>query len=257
MTADVQTAPDHTTTPLSSLLDLSGQVAVVTGAARGIGRACAQRLAEAGAEVYATDSAPRLDRLTTRLDVTEPTAVAGLFERVRREHGRLDILINSAGVFPRAGVLDISLPEWRRVQAVNVEGALVCAQAAAGLMAVHHHGVIVNISSTVTQRVSRNAAHYRASKAALITLTQNLATELGGQGVRAMAVCPTLTVTEGVAALEDDGVAPGLAKFGARLPLGRAAVPDDVARAVLFAVSPMGAFLTGSAIYVDGGETAQ
>ncbi|WP_236792062.1 SDR family NAD(P)-dependent oxidoreductase [Amycolatopsis sp. GM8] len=257
-------APGHGGLPLAALLDLSGRIAVVTGAASGIGRACAARLAEAGATVYRADIAHRRQpvppdprQIPVDLDVTDPGAVSALFARVHDDHGRLDILVNSAGVFPRAGLLDISLREWRRVHAINVEGALLCTQEAARLMAGHRHGVVVNISSTVTDRVNGNAAHYRASKTALLSLTQSLAAELGPQGVRAVAVCPTLTRTEGVAALASGGEATGLDKFGARLPLGRAAEPDDVARAVLFAVSPMAGFVTGSAIYVDGGELAR
>ncbi|GAA1853116.1 SDR family oxidoreductase [Pseudonocardia ailaonensis] len=253
-------SPDLTATPVTDLLDLGGRTAVVTGAARGIGRACALRLAEAGARVVGADlvygdgTEEGIDGIAARhVDVTDPDSVGAVVDRVVQETGRLDIWVNAAGIFPRGGVLELGLEDWRTVFAINVEGSFLGAQLAGRHMTEAGGGVIVNVASTVAHRVNGNAAHYRASKASLLSLTQNLAVELGPAGVRALAVCPTLTLTEGVQNLA--GTDPvGLERFGARLPLGRAAVPDDVARAVLFAVSPMAGYMTGSALYVDGGE---
>jgi NAD(P)-dependent dehydrogenase (short-subunit alcohol dehydrogenase family) len=257
-------AADHTADPLNEMLDFTGRVSVVTGAASGIGRACALRLAEAGARVYGADlaykdSAPAGPHgiEPVGLDVTDPARVQALASRVTRKHGRLDIWVHAAGIMPRAGVLDLSLAEWRRVIATNLDGTFLCAQAAGRAMAESGPraggGVIVTLASSVAYRVNRNAAHYRATKAAILALTQNLAIELAPRGIRALAVCPTLTLTEGARRLN----APGLDRYAARLPLGRAAYPDDVARVVAFAASPLAAYMTGSALIVDGGEIQQ
>jgi NAD(P)-dependent dehydrogenase (short-subunit alcohol dehydrogenase family) len=248
-------APDHTAVPVERLLDLDGQVAVVTGGGRGIGRATARRLAQAGARVYAAD----LDHPDVpdgvepvHLDVRCEKAVSALVDRVVADAGGVHAWVNAAGVFPRSGVLALPVHEWREVFRVNVEGTFLCARTAAAHMAAHGGGVIVNVASSVAHRVNDNAAHYRATKAAVLALTQNLAVELGRDGVRAIAVSPGLVMTEGVADLGRDLAA--LERYGARLPLGRAGVADDVARAVLFAVSPMAAYLTGCELLVDGGE---
>lgn len=249
------TAPDHAAVPVERLLDLRGQVAVVTGAGRGIGRATAQRLAEAGARVYAADlDHPAVPDAVepAELDVRDEHAVSVLVERIVAEAGGLHVWVNAAGVFPRSGVLELPVRQWQEVFQVNVEGTFLGARAAAAHMAAHGGGVIVNIASSVAHRVNGNAAHYRATKAAVLALTQNLAVELGHHGVRAIAVSPGLVLTEGVADLGQDPAV--LERYGARLPLGRAGVADDVARTVLFAVSPMAGYLTGCELLVDGGE---
>jgi NAD(P)-dependent dehydrogenase (short-subunit alcohol dehydrogenase family) len=260
-------AADHTADPLNGMLDFTGRVAVVTGAASGIGRACALRLAEAGAHVYGADLAYKdpaepADQHSIEpvgLDVTDSAEVEALVSRVTEKHGRLDIWVHAAGILPRADVLDLSLAEWRRVIETNLDGTFLCAQAAGRAMvkgaprAQAKGGVIVTLASTVAYRVNSNAAHYRATKAGVLALTQNLAIELAPHGVRALAVCPTLTLTEGALQLN----APGLERYAARLPLGRAAYPDDVARVVVFAASPLAAYMTGSALLVDGGEMQQ
>lgn len=247
---------------LRDLLDFGGRSVVITGGARGIGQACAQRFVEAGARVWVADLNPPASTDNDvsvqyeELDATDADSVEQFAAQIVDMSGHLDVWVNSAGVFPRADVLDIAPAEWRRVMDANTLGALVSSQAAARAMSrVGGGGAIVNVASTVAFRVMRNAAHYRASKAALLALTQNLAAELGPQGVRALAVCPTVTTTEGLAELTD-GRDLCLDKYVKRLPLGRAATPDDVARVVLFAASPMAAFMTGSALLVDGGEVA-
>lgn len=260
MTAPGGTGRGEAGLPVSSLLDLTGQVAGVTGAASGIGQASARRLAEAGATVYGADvrfpgAAPPAPgwpaQLAVGLDVTDPASVEGLARAIGDTHGRLDIWVNAAGIFPRHPVLDLPLDDWREVFAVNVEGTLLCAQQAARLM-TPHGGVIVNVASTVAIRVDGNSAHYRASKAAIVALTQNLAIELAPD-IRALAVCPGLTLTDGVKKLQPAG----LDRYLARLPLNRGATPDDVARVVLFAASPLASYMTGSCLFVDRGLLAR
>lgn len=164
-------------------------------------------------------------------------------------HGRIDICVNAAGIFPRRALLELPLDEWHSVFSANVDGTFLCSQHAAQLMTAQGSGVIINLASKVAYRVDGNSAHYRASKAAVIAITQNIAVELGPSGVRAIAVCPGLTLTEGVDRLQ----AGGFDRYSARLPLGRAAKPDDVARVVLFAASPLASFMTGNTLVVDGG----
>ncbi len=155
---------------------------------------------------------------------------------------------------PRRSLLDLSDGEWQQLVKLNLDGTFVSTQLAGEAIAASGGGTLVTIASTVAFRVNNNSAHYRAGKAALLALTQNLAIELAPLGVRALAVCPTLTLTEGVRRLQRENPDAGIDRYGARLPLGRAALPDDVARAVLFAVSPLASFMTGSALLVDGGE---
>lgn len=262
--AEPVVADDHTATPLADMVDLTGQVAAVTGGANGIGRASARRLEEAGATVYRLDlayaqddppspSAHRASK-TIELDVTDPDQVASAIAQIRQRHDRLDIWVHAAGIMPRRPLLDMPLEEWRDVINVNLNGTFLCAQHAGRAMANSGGGIIVTLGSTVAYRVNNNAAHYRATKTAVLALTQNLAIELAPRGVRALAICPTLTMTDGVRQLQADNPKAGIDCYGARLPLGRAAVPDDIARVVLFAVSPLASFMTGSALIVDGGE---
>ena len=248
---------------LTELTDLHGRIAVVTGAASGIGAACADRLIEAGAVVYRADISnpaddPHPERDTggdsahavdVHLDVTDEAAADALARRVMDTHQRLDIWVNAAGIFPRASILDLALDDWRRVLNVNLDGTLISSQAAArAMVATHTPGVIVNLASTIVERVDGNGVHYRASKAGVVAVTTSLAVELGRHGIRAIAVCPGFTLTEGVAALDPSG----LDKYVGRIPLKRAATPDDVATVVLFAVSPMARYVSGTTIMVDG-----
>lgn len=256
------TFPDFSSLPIEELLSLRDRTAVVTGGARGIGAAVVRRLAEAGARVYSADLSPggrpSADGsvVPVVLDVTDSAATADLVARIAETETALDIWVNAAGVFPRRPLLETPLDEWDRVLSVNLRATFEASRLAAMSMIGTGGGVIVNISSTSATHVNDNAAHYRTSKAGLIALTQSLAVELGGAGVRAVSVCPTLTLTEGVATTLG-GAAEALERFGRRLPAGRAAVSDDVARAVLFAVSPLGGYLTGSRIDVDGGELSR
>ncbi len=256
--------------PLTELLTLSGRVAVVTGGARGIGRSCCGRLVEAGAAVLVADideetayeaaAAIGPGAIAAKVDVRDAVAVRVLAERAHDELGRLDVWVNSAGIYPTAPLLELSEEDWDAVLDVNLRGTFIGArEAARAMIAAENGGVIVNISSTAAYRADGPAvAHYVASKFGVRGLTQSLAVELGVHGIRVLAVAPTVTLTPGLevqrAPLEQAGFL--LDELGPRLPLGRVAVADDIARVVVFCASDLSLMMTGSTLLVDGGELA-
>ena len=183
---------------------------------------------------------------------------ARLVERALAEQGRLDIWVNAAGVYPTSPLLELSEEDWDLVLDTNLRGTFLGAQEAArAMIAGDRGGVIVNVSSTAAYRAEApGAAHYVASKFGVRGLTQALAVELGPHGIRALAVAPTVTLTPGLeeqrATLRSAGFA--LEELGPQLPLGRVAVPDDIARVVLFCASDLSLLMTGSTLLVDAGE---
>jgi len=265
---DVLAAPDLTAVGLGDLWSLAGRVAAVTGAAHGIGRAIARRLAEAGATVTIVDlagadeAAAALGGETAgifaeTLDVTDRAGVDAAVDRIVARHGRLDIWVNNAGIFaPAAPVLEMSDEAWDRVIDVNLNGAFACSRAAArAMIAGGRRGVIVNIASVSGYRGRAGLSHYSSSKHAVRGLTRSLAVELGHRGIRALGIAPTMVTTEGTEAAQQSS-APRLHATDVyeRLPLGRAGVPDDIARVVLFAVSDLASLMTGSTLAVDAGQ---
>lgn len=261
-------APDLTDRPLADLVSLAGRVGVVTGAARGIGRAIARRLAEAGAVVVIADldgaeaAADDLGGAASRLhgwplDVTDRDAVDRLAGRVVDEFGRLDIWVNNAGVFaPVAPVLEMPDSAWDRVLDVNLNGAFAGSRAAArAMVAGGRGGAIVNIASVSGYRGRAGLSHYSSSKHAIRGLTRSLAVELGPAGIRVLGIAPTMVTTEGTdAALRSAAPRLHATDVYEHLPLGRAGVPDDIARVALFAVSDLAALMTGSTLAVDAGQ---
>ena len=261
---------DVSNAPFGELASLPGRVAVVTGGARGIGLACCKRLAEVGATVLVTDLDHRSAAAAAIevgggakaawVDVTDAASVRSVAERAVAEHGRLDVWVNSAGVFPVSPLLELSTEDWDSVLDVNLRGTMLGArEAARAMIAGGREGVIVNVASTAAYRADgAGVAHYVASKFGVRGLTQSLAVELGRHGIRVLAVAPTVTLTPGLeagrSALEAAGFA--LAELGSRLPLGRVAVPDDIARVVVFCASDLSLLMTGSTLPVDAGELA-
>ena len=259
---------DASSTLLPDLISLSGRVAIVTGGARGIGYACCARLAEAGAAVLVADldgeaSAKASAALGGRaqaayVDVRDGTSVRAVVEHALAELGRLDIWVNSAGIYPVSPLLELSDDAWDVVLDVNLRGTFIGArEASRAMVAAGHGGVIVNVASTAAYRAEGpGAAHYVASKFGVRGLTQSLAREVGPHGIRVLGVAPTVTLTPGLeaerAALERAGFA--LEDLGPQLPLGRVAVPDDIARVVLFCASDLSSLMTGSTLLVDAGE---
>jgi NAD(P)-dependent dehydrogenase (short-subunit alcohol dehydrogenase family) len=258
---------------------LLGRVALVTGAARGIGRGIARELARSGALVVGVDltrDEPLARELTDLpgspggdslcLDIERRDAVAGVLDEVVATYGRLDILVNNAGVGQQYAPLDEIHPEViARVVGVNLVGTINCCSEAVARIA-DGTGRIINVASHYGLVGRPNFAPYSASKAGVIALTQSLAVEVAARGVTVNAVCPGTTVTEMVEeAYEQRAVAAGLdASEGSRLleefarasiPVGRTASPADMAATVAWLASDDASFITGSAINVSGGET--
>jgi NAD(P)-dependent dehydrogenase (short-subunit alcohol dehydrogenase family) len=266
--------PDFTDRPLAALQSLSGRIALVTGAGRGIGRAIATRMAEAGADIVlagleegelrsvAADIGARFSRYawTVPVDLAKPEAAGACIAEAIRQAGRLDILVNNAGIFPAQGALDIADDDWDRVLAVNLRAAFVAAREFARHLAARKSpGAIVNIASVSAIKSAGNAAHYVASKHGMAGLTKSMAEEFGKSGIRVIALAPTLIETPGIEALI--GTSPEIATevraYGKGLPLGRTGLPDDVARVAVFAASDLAGFVSGVVIPVDGGDLAR
>jgi 2-deoxy-D-gluconate 3-dehydrogenase len=260
--------------PLGALLDLSGKAALVTGAAQGFGFACARRLAEAGAGVVLADRrADRLEAARERLaaagrDVAAAEGDVSVEEDVNRlvgaaieRFGRLDVLVNNAGVFSNFLLDRLAPEEFQRILDVNVRGAFLCIRAAAAQMRSQgERGSIVNITSIDAVHPSGSGlSHYGTSKHAIWGLTKTMALELGPDGIRVNAVAPGPSLTEGAVEFVRAGAPEGIdveAQWGAyeaRIPLRRLTHPDDVARAVLFLASGLGAYVNGAQLVVDGG----
>lgn len=244
-------------------IDLKGKTALVTGASRGIGKACALALAEAGADVMinyrrsAEQAAAVRDEILRmgvsaevfEADVSEPDPVEALFQRLSDWRGRLDILIYNAGII-RDGLLGaMDIVDWDRVLSVNLRGAFLCARAAAAYMVPRHAGKIVNVASVTAVQCVRGQANYAASKGGLVSFTRACAVELAPKGIQVNTVLPGMIVTD-MSARARQRAGEEILK---RIPLGRFGEPEDVARAVVFLASPLSDYITGQALGIDGG----
>ena len=246
------------------MIDLRGRRAFVTGGGRGIGAAIAARLVEAGAEVTIGDLDPAADDVAAamgarfqRCDITEPAALAAGLDAACNEAGSLHILINNAGIFPTTGPMLHATDEFvHRMLDVNVRAHYSTAREAARRMT--KGGSIVNLASIAGLGGGANISAYSASKAAVIALTRAFALELGPLGIRVNAIAPGIIDTPGVqdqlAPLKAGGV--DVERRIAANPLGIAGAADHVARAALFLVSDLAAFVTGHILVVDGGAHA-
>lgn len=259
---------------IAELVSLRGRVAVVTGAGPGMSRAIAVRLAEAGATVTVADVSATAAAETARevtaatgaacvartTDISDADAVNDLAQATMSEFGRLDIWVNSAAMFATNPLQDITDDLWRRVTAVDLDGPFYCARAAVEHMRTGGRGGVIVFVTSLSAHKGRSArAHYGAAKAGVAGLMKSLAVELGSEGIRVLAVAPSVTNTAAIyGGSEDD---PELneevvRRAAADMPLGRIAEPDEVARVVLFAVSDMATFVTGSTLHADGGGIA-
>ena len=243
----------------SDPFDLSGKVAIVTGAGGGIGKASADRLAERGATVVGVD----IKNTDVTVDVSDRAAVHALVDDVVREHGRLDVMCNIAGIMHDSTVLDTEEADLDRVLSVNFKGVFWGCQAAGRVMAEQGSGSIINAASTAIDMGAPGIICYSAAKAAVTILTKTLAGELGPRGVRANAVAPGYIVTPMTQARYtkpdgsvDEQMRDGLLKTMASMaPLRRTGVPDDIAWAVVYLASDASSFVTGQILRPNGGAS--
>jgi 3-oxoacyl-[acyl-carrier protein] reductase len=243
------------------MANLSGRVALVTGASRGIGRAVAIQLAQAGAHVAAAargDNAKGTVEAiqaaggsaeAIALDVTDAAAIAGVIEDILKRHGRIDILVNNAGITRDTLMLRMKREDWDAVLQTNLTGAFACAQAVLKPMVKQRAGRIINITSVVGQAGNAGQANYAASKAGLIGFTKALALEVASRNITVNAVAPGMIDTDMTRAIAENAHE----DWAARIPLKRLGTPEDIASAVRFLASDEAAYITGHVLAVNGG----
>jgi meso-butanediol dehydrogenase/(S,S)-butanediol dehydrogenase/diacetyl reductase len=242
----------------------SGKTVIVTGAGSGIGAAAARLFSQEGATVVlAGRSQDKIDAVAEGLpasrtwargtDVSDEAAASALIAETVERFGRLDTLVNNAGVGGIGSIAKATTEDWRRIMATNLDGVFFCCRAAVPHL-IKTQGSIVNISSVSGVRGDWYMSAYNASKGGVSNFTRSLALELGPKGVRVNAVSPSLTFTEMTGAIKDNDVV--MAKFKERIPLGRGAEPEDIAPAIAFLASDDARFITGVELPVDGGVTA-
>jgi NAD(P)-dependent dehydrogenase (short-subunit alcohol dehydrogenase family) len=243
---------------------IKGEVAIVTGAASGIGQAIAIALAEAGALVGCAGRVSSMDETLARIDeiggagaaitwdVTNPEDAPRAIEEVERRFGPLTLAVNNAGIAGSMPATEMTLAAWQRIYDVNVTGLFLSCQAEGKAMLRNGRGAIVNIASISASIANRNLtqAHYNSSKAAVVHLTKALAMEWISGGVRVNAVSPGYTRTP---MNKRPAVADLVAEFAASTPIGRLAEPAEIAGPTLFLLSPAASYVTGVDLLVDGG----
>ncbi|GGJ83926.1 SDR family NAD(P)-dependent oxidoreductase [Pseudomonas matsuisoli] len=238
--------------------ELKGKVALVTGAASGIGRATALLLKARGAAVVAEDIDPAVETLAAEgltplvADITRDGAAEAAVKVAMEAFGRLDILVNNAGIIINKPVVDMSRADWERIQAVNVTAAFLHSREAMKVMVPQGTGAIVNIASYAAFLAFPTIAAYAASKGALMQLTRTLALEAIGHGIRVNAVGSGDVMTNILNDVVDDGAA-FLAEHGSGTPIGRAAHPEEIAEVVAFLASERASYIVGALLMADGG----
>jgi NAD(P)-dependent dehydrogenase (short-subunit alcohol dehydrogenase family) len=243
---------------------MGSRIVVVTGAGQGIGESIARAFAAEGDHVVVADRAAATGRAVAdaiagsfvEVDVTDTASVRALRDAVLRDHGRIDGLVNNAGIVRNTPAEDTSDDEWRSIFAVNVDGVFWCCRELGGAMLAAGGGWIVNIASMsgiVVNRPQPQAA-YNASKAAVIGLTKSLAAEWAGRGLRVNAVAPGYVATElTLRGMSNDA---WREEWLRDTPMGRVATPDEIAPSVVYLGSDAASYVTGSVLVIDGGYTA-
>lgn len=248
---------------VKELLDYTGKVVIVTGSGSGLGAGIALRFGEAGARVVvhyhssSSGAAAVVDSLhqqgreaiAVAADLGSDSGAQTLTDAAMTAFGRVDVLINNAGIYPRASVLDMTPTEWDAVINANLRSVFLSTQAVAKVMIAQGGGVVVNITSIEADNPAPDHSHYNASKAGVAMFTRSAAAELGRDGVRVNAVAPGLIWREGI----EQAWADGVDRWLRRAPLGRLGMADDVADACLFLASPAARWITGVSLTVDGG----
>jgi NAD(P)-dependent dehydrogenase (short-subunit alcohol dehydrogenase family) len=245
----------------------TGRVAIVTGAAQGIGKRTAELLAERGYSLALLDLRSPADTVRAVAaigaesiellgDISDDRLIAGFAATVQDRWGRVDVLVNNAGISMIAPAEELSASDYRRVLEVNLVAPFLLAKAFGAMMLSRRSGSIVNVASVAGLLGVADRAAYNASKHGLIGLTRTLAAEWGGRGVRVNAVCPGWVKTE-MDVADQAGGSYTDADITGRIPMGRFATPDDIAKSIAFLADPQeSAFVNGHALAVDGGWTA-
>jgi meso-butanediol dehydrogenase/(S,S)-butanediol dehydrogenase/diacetyl reductase len=236
-------------------------VAIITGAGSGIGRATALRLASDGyrvtlagrrdAALRATADLIGTSSLVAVCDVTDAAAVTAMVSTTVQTFGRIDVVVNNAGISRSGDFSGVTVDEWREVMTTDVESVLLVTQAALPFL-LERGGSVVNVASVAGLGGDPGMSIYNAAKGAVVNLTRSLAVELAAQGVRVNAVAPSLTATDATSDIPE----PDLAEFLRRIPMGRAADPTEVADVIAFLASHDARFVTGAVVPVDGGLRA-
>jgi 3-oxoacyl-[acyl-carrier protein] reductase len=245
---------------------LSGKVSIITGAARGIGAATALKFAREGAVVVVCDLeqggvdtlvrqirevVPQVEAIGFAVDVTKPATIRAMVDAVMDKYGRIDVLVNNAGIVQDAQLLKMSEVQFDRVIDVNLKGTYNCAKAVADIMVQQGTGVILNASSIVGIYGNFGQTNYAASKFGVIGMVKTWARELGRKGVRANAVCPGFVETPILETIPDKV----LESMRQRVPLGRLGRPEDIANTYAFLASDEASYINGAVIEVSGGAT--
>ncbi len=249
---------------MTDLFDLTGKVAIVTGAARGIGQSIAVELARKGANVVVSDIIPgnstvnqikKLKRKSffIKADVSKKQEVENLINETLKQFKKIDILVNNAGIFQPSPTETLKEEDWEKTIDINLKGYFLCAQAVSKYMLKRKKGVIINIASVAGLEGYAQGASYCASKGGIINLTNSLAAEWGPKGIRVNSICPGIietAMTKGM--LTNKKTKQGMLM---KIPLKRTGKPIDIAGAAVFLASDNSSYITGTEIIIDGGWT--
>ena len=255
-------------------MSLQGKIALVTGAGNGIGEACAVALAEAGATVACADINPATAEATAQkaaqhqvpsssiqADCGDVASINAMIDEVVARYGRLDIIVNNAGITRSAYIMDLTEDDWDKIHRVNAKGVFFCLQRAARQMIEQKEGRIINIAS-IAGRGFRDTSNtvYAASKGAVISMTKHAAQQLGQHNINVNAVCPGVTLTAIVEDLmktraAEQGISKDemMARMAKPIPIGRPNIPADIAALAVFLAGPAARNITGQSYNVDGG----